>query len=352
MNRRKALLSLAVVLLVSSVAVVLWRGPESESPPAPSPSPTGSRGSPTSTSHAHRPTLAPLAPGGEEPDEPPRSGEDMVAALRARYGARIHQPHTQMRMLERLMRHFQRLNPSGWEADLLALVKQAFPELYDELALRLHQRVEYERWTREHQAELNAQKPEERRAAVLAERNALFGKDVADQIWSAELRGVAVSDALKSIDALPQASVNERMAQYKQSLTEAYGDHTPAYTQAHQQELMDRFLDLGSVQKDLAAMTAEQREAQLRSIRKDMGLDDDALARWKQLDTQRDARWAMGEQYMAERQQLTQRYSGAELEAQLSQLRSRDFPDEAQTLADEEASGFFRFSQPRQWGKN
>lgn len=351
MNRRKALLSLAVVLLVAPLAVLLWRGP-AEPTAAPPSSPSDARGTQTSSAHPHRPTLAPLAPPGEEGEDPPRSGEDMVAALRSRYGARIHQPHTQMRMLERLMRHFQRLNPSGWEADLLALVKQAFPELYDELALRLHQRVEYERWTREHQAELNAQTPEDRRAAVLAERNALFGKDVADQIWSAELRSVAVSDALKTIDALPQASVNERMAQYKESITQAYGDHAPAYTQAHQQELMDHFLDLGSVQKDLAGMTAEQREAQLRSIRKDMGLDDEAQARWTQLDAQRDARWAMGEQYMAERQQLTQRYSGAELEAQLSQLRLRDFPDEAQTLADEEASGFFRFSQPRQWGKN
>ena len=250
------------------------------------------------------------------------------------------------------MHHFQRLDPNGWEADLLALVKQAFPELYDELAQRLHQRMEYERWTREHQGELNAKSAEERRAAVLAERNALFGKDVAEQIWSAELRGAAVTDALKTIDAQPQASVNERMAQYKESISQAYGDHAPAYTQAHQQELMDRFLELGSVQKDLGGMTAEQREVQLRSIRKDMGLDDNALARWKDLDVQRDARWAMGEQYMAERQQLTQRYSGAELEAQLQQLRARDFPDEAQTIADEEASGFFRFSQPRQWGRN
>ena len=119
-----------------------------------------------------------------------------------------------------------------------------------------------------------------------------------------------------------------------------------------QQELMDRFLDLGSVQKDLDALTAEQREAQLRSIRKDMGLDDAALTRWKELDGQRDARWAMGEQYMTERQRLTLSYSGAELEGRLQQLRARYFPDEAQTIADEEASGFYRFSQPRQWGRN
>jgi hypothetical protein len=278
---------------------------------------------------------------------PVRTPEDMASYLRSRYGKNIRDPHTQMRMLEELMRHFQKLNPSGWEADVLALLKQAFPELYEELALRLRQRQDYERWVKEH-PELREKPAAERRAALWEERNRLFGKDVAEKIWAAELRNVAVADSLAAIDALPDASIRDRMARYKQSLAQTYGEHSQAYVQAHQQELLGRFLDLGSVQKDLAAMQPAERMENLRTIRKEMGLDEEALKRWDELDKQRDVRWELGSQYMSERAALAQQYSGAELEARLQELRA----DEAQTLAEEETSGFFRFTRPRVWGLN
>ncbi|QRK11456.1 hypothetical protein JQX13_16100 [Archangium violaceum] len=283
--------------------------------------------------------------------ERPPTG-DLVSYLRSRYGARIRDPHTQMRMLEQLMRHFQQLNPTGWEADLLALLQQAFPELYDELALRLRQRLDYEKWVKEHRAELRDKTNDERRAAVWEERNRLFGKDVAEKIWLAELRNQAVADSLEAIDALPNANVQERMARYKQSLGKTYGESAQAYMQTHQQELMNRFLDLGSVQQELGAMTPDQRARSLRSIREEMGLDEEALRRWEDLDRRRDVRWEVGSQYMSERELLAQQYSGPELEARLTELRSRYFSDEAETLAQEERSGFFRFTRPRQWGRN
>jgi hypothetical protein len=250
------------------------------------------------------------------------------------------------------MRHFQRLNPTGWEADLLALVKQAFPELYDELALRLRQRVDYERWMKEHHAELQQKPAAERRAALWEERHQLFGKEVAEKIWAGELRNQAVADALTSIDALPNASIGDRMAKYKESLAKTYGQDTGAYVKIHQQELMNHFLDLASVQKDLGAQAAAQRSESLRTIRKEMGLDDEALKRWDELDQVRDTRWEVGSRYMSEREALAQQHSGAELELKLQELRSRYFADEAQTIAEEEQSGFYRFTRPRQWGRN
>jgi len=349
MNRSKAPLLLALALLLAGAAVLVTRlmpervnDPRNESPANAAPSPTAAP--------AAR-TRAPLVPE-EEDGKALRPGTDMAAALRSRYAARIHDPHTQMRMLEQLMRHFQQLYPTGWEEPLLAMVKQAFPELYEELALRLRQRVAYAQWMESHQEELRARPVAERRAAMWEERNQLFGEETARKIWAAELRNESVGNALSIIDALPQAGVNERLARYKQSLEQTFGDEAPGYMQAHQQELMNRFLDLGSVQRELGAMTPEQRAEHLRSVREGMGLDEAALERWKDLDTRRDARWALGEQYMTERVALAQQHTGPELEQRLRELRARYFADEAQTIAEEEAGGFYRFGQPRQWGRN
>ncbi len=353
MNRRKAPLLVALVLLLAGSALLVYRTRPSAEPPPDEASLAGTAKAPSHATPGSTSATAASAGGPRESLRGPvRTPEDMVSYLRSRYGARIKDPHTQMRMLEELMRHFQRLNPSGWEADLLALVKQAFPELYDELALRLRQRVDYERWMKEHHAELQEKPAAERRAALWEERHQLFGKEVAEKIWAGELRNQAVADALTSIDALPNASIGDRMAKYKESLSKTYGKDSEAYVKAHQQELMNHFLDLSSVQKDLGAQAPAQRSESLRTIRKEMGLDDEALQRWDQLDQVRDTRWELGSQYMSEREALAQQHSGAELELKLQELRSRYFPDEAETLAEEEQTGFYRFTRPRQWGRN
>lgn len=352
MNRRKAPLLLAFVLLLAGSALLVFKvrpppGPAPEAAPASAPARVDS-----SARFRVDQNPGPLTEEEQRAAGLERPEKDMVSYLRSRYGARLRDPHTQMRMLEELMRHFQKLNPTGWEADLLAVLQQAFPELYEELALRLRQRLDYEKWVKEHHAELKDKPAAERRAALWEERTRLFGKEVAEKLWAAELRNLAVSDALTAIDAQPGASVGERMAQYKQSLQKAYGEGAQEYVQAHRQELMNRFLDLGSVQKDLGTMTPEQRVKNLRTLRQEMGLDEQALQRWEELDRVRDSRWEVGSQYMSEREALAQQYSGPELEARLTELRARYFSDEAPTVAEEEQSGFFRFTRPRQWGRN
>lgn len=347
MNRRKALLVLAIALLVAGSALLI-RGTRQEPAEDAGPAKALARARALGDPWASRTAGAPMR---ESTRGPLRAPEDMVSYLRSRYGKNVGEPHTQMHMLEELMRHFQQLDPSGWEANLLAMLRQAFPERYDELALRLRQRQDYERWVKEH-PELREKPAAERRAAVWEERDRLFGKEVAEKIWAAELRNTAVADALAAIDALPDANLRDRMARYKQSLEQTYGAQSQAYVQAHQQELMTRFLDLTSVQKELGAMAPEQRAEGLRTIRREMGLDEEALKRWEELDKQRDVRWELGSQYMSEREALARQYSGADLEARLQELRARYFSDEAQTLAEEEASGFFRFTRPRGWGRN
>jgi hypothetical protein len=352
MNRRKVPLLVAVALLLAGSALVVLRsGPGASSTEA------------SSRSSAARGAQAPGAgPTGASPTGasaletgrgPRRQAADMASYLREKYGPHITDPYMQLKMLEELMRHFQQLNPEGWKEDLLALLREVFPGLYDELAARLEQRVEYARWMEREGSALRAMKdPKEARAALWEERHRLFGKEVAERIWQAEIRHQAESDALEAIDARPRATVAERLGQYKQSLKDIYGEHADAYLESRQQEVMNRFLELGTVQTDLGGLPPEQRAESLRHIRAEMGLDEAALARWEELDARRDARWEVGGQDMAEREARARQYAGPELEARLVELRARYFDAEADIIATEEQGGFFRFTLPRVWGRN
>ena len=99
-------------------------------------------------------------------------------------------------------------------------------------------------------------------------------------------------------------------------------------------------------------MAPEQRRQTMREVRKGLGLDDEALARWDELDRTRDQRWDGGARYMSERTALADTYSGEELELRVHELRVRYFGGEADTIRSEEQSGFFRFERERRWGRD
>jgi hypothetical protein len=146
--------------------------------------------------------------------------------------------------------------------------------------------------------------------------------------------------------------VSDRLAQYKESLLDAHQENADAFLQNHRQEALSRFLALDSVQRELASLPAADRTAALRDVRKGLGLDDAALGRWSSLDQERDRRWDVGRAYMAERAELVKQHAGEALEARLAELRAHYFGAEAETIADEEAAGFFRFDRPRRYGFN
>lgn len=281
--------------------------------------------------------------------------DQLIAQLRSRYGAHIDKPYIQMRMLEELMRILQARYPDRWREILLDIVREAFPELYDQIAAILDHRLEYEQWMDENRDRLQAMSKEERQAALWEARNRLFGADAAEQIWAAEIKNRAFGDALAAIDNQGGASIADRLDMYKQTIDDIHGngqDGAAGYLEKHRHEAMNRFIGLESVQRELSSMSAEERSQSLRQIRRGMGLDDAALARWDDLDRQRDERWEQGLAYMAERKELVARYQGAELESRLDALRARYFGAEAEVIAREEESGFFRFERPRRWGQN
>lgn len=346
MTKRKTFLTIGAPLLILSLYLGLRRE-KVEEPVAMAarPAASGDR-----AAGADLPAQ-PRAAGASEAAVAPVDAE-LVAHLRSRYGANIGSRYVQIKLIEALMRHFQKQDPLRWQEALLAAVRAAFPERHDEIAKNLERRLDYERWMKESRARLDELDPEQRRAAIREERDRLFGEEAAGEIWASEQKNQAVSDTLAEIDGQQGKSVSEKLATYKERLEEIHEDQVDGYLENHRHEVMNRFLGLESVQAELDAMSAEARAASLREIRKGMGLDEAALGRWDALDHERDARWAAGKKYMDERAALAAAYSGQELAAKLADLRRRTFGEEAEVIAAEEESGLFRFDRKRRWGQN
>ncbi|HEX2574398.1 MAG TPA: hypothetical protein VH877_32920 [Polyangia bacterium] len=349
MTKRKT--TTLMTILAALVAVLLglrwWSNSgRTSAPGAPGAAPAAA---PALTQQAV-PSIEAVTPA--EPAALPADLAKLVAYLRGRFGKHIDNPYVQIQMLEQLMRYFQEHNPDGWQADLLAAVRAAFPERYAQIAANLQHRIDYERWVKDNRDYLQRLGDKERGEALWNLRKRLFGDEAAEQIWASELRNQAVVDALKGIDTEKGLTLSDRLSKYKDSLQEVYQEHADTFLQNHRQEALSRFLDLDSVQQDLSALDAAAREAALRDIRKGLGLDKDALQRWEVLDHERDARWDTGKKYMEERATLAAKYQGQALETQLGELRTRYFGAEAESIAQEEESGFFRFNRPRKWGQN
>lgn|SRR5215217_5075729 len=334
-------------LVRPSGAAVLAATPTTTSTPGQAPPTTPAAASPSAaTPPPVMPAPAP-APGALDEEL-----EALATSLREKYGAKLHEPYLQIRMVEELMRFFQERYPDRWEQELLAFLKANFPEHYDALAAMLRNRVDYEKWVKDSDSYLRGLSAEQRRSATWDARHRLFGKENAERIWVSERKNQAIADTLRTLGAQEGVSLEKKLSTYKERLQEVHGEQAAAYVERHQQELMNRFLDLPSVQTDLSGMTPAERSQSLREVRKEMGLDAEALQRWDALDQTRDARWDAGAKYMAEREALAKELSGDALEAKLVELRARYFGGEAETIGQEEASGFLRFARPRQWGRN
>lgn len=345
-NRRRITIGL---VLVAAVGWFAGRGMLADSAPAPA---HGDQAAAVGRAAPRQsPPSLPARAAGE--DAVPATGGDaeLIAYLRSTYGKDLDNSYVQIRMLERLMRYFQERYPDRWQELLLAAVREAFPEHYEQLAANLQRRLDYEAWMDENRARLRGLDAQARRDAIWEQRKQLFG-DQADEIWASELKNQAVASALEAIDMQDGTGVADKLAMYRDSIEDVYQESADTYLQNHRQEAMNRFLDLSSVQQALGAMAPEERRQSLREIRTGMGMDEAALGRWDELDRTRDSRWESGAKYMQERAALAAQYQGADLEARLDALRARYFGAEAALIAEEEASGFFRFARERRWGRN
>ena len=192
MGKKKSVI-LAVIALAALLAGILF----------------SSRGSLSSAS-----TAAAAAPGGGTSSErerervPERTAsrapdtgvnrDALVAQLRSRYGAQIQHPYVQLKMLERLIRHFRAQSPDRWQEALLDLLRVAFPDRYAELAANLQRWLDYERWMDEQRTVLQGLDGKERRAAIWEARVTKGYRltfEIVDDVYL--LRRVGTHDILK-----------------------------------------------------------------------------------------------------------------------------------------------------------
>ncbi|MEJ5362386.1 MAG: hypothetical protein WHV26_10025 [Spirochaetota bacterium] len=274
--------------------------------------------------------------------------QDVVQYFREKYGKTIHHKHTQVMLVEKLMDYLMKMYPDDWVVYLYAMLREIFPGMENEIFDTFEKLHKYNKWLEENKNDLAQLSSKDKRTALWEKRYEIFGQD-AEEVWEAEKRIEPIYNALDTIRE-GNMPFNEKLSLYKQSIQEAYKINTDTFMARKQQELMNSFLDVESVQKDLGNMTPQERKESLKEVRKAMGLDSAALQRWEELDTVRDQRWDAGMQYMQQRAELEKKYKGAELEKQLDSLRIKYFGNEAETIKNEEESGYFRYSQPRKYG--
>jgi len=273
------------------------------------------------------------------------SFDQIVALLRKKYGEHIDHPSIQVRMLEELMRYLQGKYPNDWISYLKEILSAAFPELASKLFQMSENLYKYSKFLKDHQFRASLMSAEDRDKYIWDERHKIFGED-ADKIWSSEIANRSVNDTLKQIESMKGASMKERLDVFKDSLQKTYGETLPSVMDNRRQNFLDGFVT--AVQEDLRGMSPSQRREALHEIREGMGLDDAAISRWDALDTERDQRWSNGQVYESQRKEIGSRYSGSEKEQKLDEIRRKLFGEEAETIKNEENSGYFRYQNAKQ----
>jgi Fe-S cluster biosynthesis and repair protein YggX len=245
-------------------------------------------------------------------------------------------------MLEELMRHCQKEQPNDWVACVNELAGAAFPQLAGKLFEQLSSLVRYNDWLTNNKDRLDKMDRKERRKLLTEMRNSLFGEDDANDIWAAETKAENLRIAIEELKDIKGKDIATKLAHFKNALNENYGAEARAYLERHQQEIANSLLN--SVQSDLKALTPTQQKHALRTIRSELGMDAAALERWDALDNERENRWSQGKAYLGERQKV------ANDPAALDALRKKYFGQEAETIAQEESEGFYRYSGEQRIG--
>ena len=277
--------------------------------------------------------------------------EDFIEKLRKLFSDNLHHPRIQLEAIESLIRFLKALYPDTWEQHVWEYLSAAFPDRAGELYANYRKLAAYREWIKKNVSMLTGLDRNRLDDLLMDKRKEFFGDD-ALKIWEMELKRKEVNTVLSDIQSADDLSFEQKTDFYRKQLDAIYGDTARAYVQSNQQSLMNQFLEVKSIQKDLHAMAREERKEQLAFLRKSMGLDEAAIERWDRLDDKRDERWEKGLAYMKARNQVLKKTPAAGREQILDQLRRDHFGPEAETVKQEEFAGFYRFNRDRIYGKN
>jgi hypothetical protein len=270
-----------------------------------------------------------------------------IAELRQRFAPHLHIKHAQIRSLEQLMSYLKQRYPEDWESRMLGMLESVFPDQAQALYARFLSLQQYSQWLTENRDGLRRLSAMERRAALWQARELAFGADAQD-IWAAEKRSQDLGDALASLpeELAPVA----RAQQFRHAVEQVYGDDAQSVLAQKRTELINHLLDQPSLQSSLRSMPATQRRETLSEVRAAMGMPEDALQRWQQLDQQRDQIWETGQAYLVQRQELLQQYPN-DAEWHIAELQDALLGHMAVQVRQEEQSGFYRYANARRIGR-
>jgi len=270
--------------------------------------------------------------------------------LRERLGQGILDKGNQaslMELRELLKEHY----PEDWEAKLDGLLRKAFPDLADQVLQTFHRMDAYNEWFEHNKRDLATMAGDEIQEALRQRREEIFGDDAAE-IWASESGEQRIRDTLDILEDASHVPLEDRIELFRGAVEEAYGDRGPAPVSDKRQVMAVAFLSMESVQDELKQMGPDERAESLRQIRRTMGVDEARIEEMERLDAEREERWQSGLRYMVERDELARSYEGVQLDEELRFLRERCFGDQAKTIEAEEASGFFRYTRRRVYGRN
>ncbi len=277
--------------------------------------------------------------------------EQIARIMIEKYGKNIDNARVQVALLEELMKDLPKLYPDNWVEKLHEILGIAFPEKALELFRLSEKLYAYNKFRENNISRLGLMSDADRKKEMWKERYRLFG-DKADEIWAMEKKMQNVSEVLKRIEESPVGNVDAKLNTFKSTLKENFGKELPQILSKRQETLTEGFVM--SVQKDLKTMTFDARKSTLRDIREAMGMDAAALNRWDALEDEREIRWQNQEKYIAMRKQLLGKKTSLspEQEKELDTARKKFFGEEAEIIKNEEASGYYRSLEERNYGIN
>jgi hypothetical protein len=278
----------------------------------------------------------------------------MAKRLQEEHGHEIHLPIVQLSMQD--FRDFVREQyPENYIDVFTQIMTLAFPNYVNEILLLVAKLDQYNTWYTDNLLNLNDLDPLSKKGTIWQKRREIFA-DLADQIWQQEInteeeKRQTVQQTIEALNQADNMTMQERLYILQTTLNEQYPDEQTNFT-LNKGLVSDVYVQLESVQKDLASMTPEQRASALEKIREQLGFSPQDIAQLAKEDAKKEQNWQTGYHYMSDRDQLNQSYSGSILDEKLNQLRTQYFKKGASTIAAEEASGFYRYSRPRLYGKN
>ncbi|MEM6580015.1 MAG: hypothetical protein AAF699_02010 [Pseudomonadota bacterium] len=270
------------------------------------------------------------------------------------YRDQIHLLPTQLSLVE-VRDYVISVYPRGGMDLFYRAVYALYPQHADQIMENLSNYELYQQWLVEQTSTFADMDDAGVQAMVWNKRIELFGEESLDmwpqQVGAYESRRDAAQHLFEELNNIDVLSNDEKLYQLKTALDEVFEYSIEGFV-FDRTTVSHMYLNIESVQTELAELPKEQRLQRLSEMRRHMGYSESQIASMEARDTRRNQRWENGYSYMAEREKLAAQYDGEDLSNQLALLRDKYFAHEAPTIAREEEQGFFRYKRPRVIGLN